>query len=182
MPVAERDLLADAARAVENAPWPKPDTVSFLSRMTGGAGEDKLSRDDAVKIYVSKIGATGAPFERLVSDAGSNLAAADRFNLIALHAMGAPRLAMSDIARVEETIQTLREHRLIFADAARKLEKEGETVDGAKVEEIRNAYAHTIKSLGETADLLADRIERDRTSTYARPGGDVYRKNFSSGL
>jgi len=150
--------------------------------MTGGGDGDRLTREDAVEAYVSHIGPEGARFEKLVADAGRNLADAERFNLMAMHAMGAPRLSMNDVALVEEAIQTLREHRLIVAGAARELENEGEPVDAVKVDEIRSAYAHAIKSLGETADLLADRIERDRSSTYAKPQGPAYRKNFSSDL
>ena len=177
--MAERNLLADAARAVDNGPWPKSQPVSFLSKLTGGDDSEGVSRADAVADYVGGL-PEGARFARLIADAGQDLETAERFNLLALHAMGAPRLTMNDVSLVENAIQTVRDHRQTFLAAAKEVEKRGETVDKDQVALIRDAYSHSIKSLGEAADLLADRIDRDLSETYAKPAASVARD--SSGL
>jgi len=175
---AERDLLADALDNLERAPWPTPDGASFFTRMTGGGGDDRLTRSEAVEIYVASLGAKGARYSKLVNDANRNLDTANRFQTIALNAIDAPRLSMNDVGLVEDAIQTLRIHRQIVSDAAEELKHDGETIDQDRIEAIRAAYANTIKALGDTADMLADQIENDRSSSFAKPDRR-YRNNAS---
>jgi len=165
---AERDMLADAALAVETAPWPKRDSVSFVS-LLGTAGETRLTRAQAIAIYLDDLQPGGARFAQLAVDARANLHAADRLNHIALNAVSSPRLSMSDVAAVEGAIKALRENRQIYVAAARQLEKVGEPVDARQMDAIRGAFKIAIKQLGQTADALADQIERDRFETYAGP-------------
>ncbi len=165
--IAERDLLVDAARDVEAAPWPKPEPVSIIARITGGAEDDRVSHSDAVEIYVTALQPAGLRFERLSLDARDNLDAAARLSRIADNAIISPRVTMNDVVTVENAIQALREHRKIYTGAARQLEKLGEPVDEDQIDAIRTAYSASIRSLGNTADMLADRIEKDRTETIA---------------
>lgn len=165
---AERDNLAVAAQAVEATPWPKPENVSFVTRITGGGG-DRVTRSEAVDAYVDSLQPTGARFQKLASDAWRNLAAADRLNLVAVNAVNAPRLSMNDVVVIEGAIQALRENRAIYAEAAKDLEKAGEPVNEHECDAIHDAYASAIKALGDTADLLAERIENNRSETFAAP-------------
>lgn len=173
--VAERDLLVEAAHEVETAPWPKPETVSLVARVTGAADEDRVTRSDAIESYIGGLQPAGRRFERLASDARINLGAADRLSRIALNAVFSARVTMNDVATVENAIQALRENRKIYTGAAEELEKLGEPVDPAEVDAIRTAYSDAIRNLGEAADALAERIEQDRTETIAarreRSGG-----------
>ncbi|WDI32047.1 hypothetical protein PUV54_02435 [Hyphococcus flavus] len=173
--VAERDLLNDAAREVERAPWPKPQSVSFVARLSGAADENRISRSDAVDAYVNRLQPAGLRFHQLAQDARANLSAASRLSRIAYNTVDASRVTMNDVATVEDAIQALRENSKIYSSAARELEKLGEPVDETQVDEIRTAYSAAIRSLGNAADALAERIEKDRTETIAarreRQGG-----------
>lgn len=175
---SERNQLADAALAVETAPWPKPEAVSIVSRITGGESDDRVTRSDAVDAYLDALQPQGERFRTLALDARANLAAANRLELAAKNALSAPRLTMNDIAMVETAIQALRENRRIYFTAARAIEKAGETVDAGELDLLRDSYAAAIHDLGEAADAIAERIERDRTENYAAPGSR-YRSNFS---
>jgi len=167
--VAERDLLVDAARDVEAAPWPAPEPVSFVAMIAGASDENRVSRSDAVETYVNGLQPAGLRFHKLAIDADANLAAAGRLARLARNAVSASRVTMNDVVTVEGAIQALRENRKIYTKAAHELEKLGEPVDGEKIDAIRTAYAEAIRNLGQTADALAERIEKDRTETIAAP-------------
>ena len=177
-PVAERDMLADAARAVEAAPWPKPERVSLFARVNGG-GKASVSRSDAIAAYVGDLQPAGARFARLEADARANLAAAERLNLAALQSAEAPRLAMNDVVLIEDAIRALRDHRDIYASAARELEKIGEPVDDERINMLRAEFRDAVKTLGDAADLLAERIKRDRSATFAGPDETTARRSLS---
>lgn len=162
-------MLAEAARSVEATPWPKHEQKSFLVRMTGGGDDDALSRTEAIRTYLERSAPEGARFARLVSEAWNNIAAAEQFNRTALQYVSAPRRTKSDIVIVENTIQTLRAHKQIFTIAVRELEKTDEFVSDDTSEAVRTAYARAVKSLGETADLLAASVANDHSETLASP-------------
>jgi len=168
-PAAQRDMLADAAKAVETAPWPKPEPASFIVRITGVGGNDRVSRDDAVAAYLLELEASGAGFVRLERDARLNLAAAERLDETAREALRAPRHSKNDIALIEAAIQTLREHRHIYADAGKELKKRGFDVSDEALDALRDDFRLAVKTLGKTADVLADQIDEDRSATYASP-------------
>ncbi|MEO1136762.1 MAG: hypothetical protein AAFW68_09150 [Pseudomonadota bacterium] len=167
--VAERDMLADAAQAVQTAPWPRIDQVSFLSRLAGAENDNRITRKDAIAIYLEDLGPGDARFSRLATDARANLGAANRLLTAADHALTAQRVNMNDIAMVETAIQALRTNRQIYVSAAREIEKTGEPVDKNQLTAIRDAYADAIRALGKSADALAERIEEDHSATYAAP-------------
>ena len=165
----ERDLLADAALAVETTPWPKPQSSSLVSMLTGGSEEPRLSRSDAIAIYLNDLQPVGARFGQLSIDARANLHAADRLNLVAQNALSSPRLSKNDVTALEDAIKALRENRQTYVAAAKQLEKVGEPVDEMQLDAIRDGFKYAIKDLGKTADALADEIDRDKTQTYAGP-------------
>ena len=172
----ERDMLADAALAVETAPWPQPEKASVFSFITGGGSGDHVTRSDAVAIYVEALQPEGARFSRLEIDARANLGAADRLAHAARQALAAPRLTMNDVAMIEAAIQSLRENRQIYISAAKLIGKSGEPVSDADIDALRDAYAAAIRELGHTADALADRIDADRSENYAAPSKPVVNK------
>ncbi|WP_428407177.1 hypothetical protein [Hyphococcus sp.] len=168
--VAERDLLAEAARQVESAPWPKPEPVSFVSRITVGAiDDDGFTKTDAAETYAAALQPAGARFQQLEADASANLKAAERLLDVAETSLAAARLTGNDVALVEEAIQALRENRQIYVSAAHQIEKLGETVDDDRLDAIRDAYNIAIRDLGEAANALADRLDHDRSENYASP-------------
>ena len=171
--VGERDALAAAADGVEAAPWPKPEPVSFISRIAGGSSGERVTRSDAIAAYVDALYVNEGRLTKLLSDARNNLARAAELDELAQAAAFAPRLSVNDIAILESAIQTLREHRQIYAAAARELAKRGEYVDPSQIDAIRDAYQNAIRALGETADQLAERIENDRSETYAAPDRSI---------
>jgi len=176
--VSERDLLADAAQAVESAPWPKPQSTSFVSRITGGDDDDRMTRSEAIDVYLEGLEPAGQRFTKLAQDAQTNLIAAERLDYVAQNALSAPRLTMNDVSTVETAIKALRENRQIYINAAKQIEKSGEAIAPEEIDAIRTAYSTAIRKLGLTADALADRIDDDRSETVAQPA-PRYRKNFS---
>jgi len=165
--VAERDHLAQAVAAVEATPWPKPEPVSLLSRITGGG--ERVSFSDVVAIYVDALSAYDNRSKALLSDAGANLEKAAALNQAANAAVYAPRLSMNDVILLETAIGALRENRRVYEAAAKALRERGDEVDPIAMEAIADQYAQAIRTLGESADRLAERIENDRSRTYAAP-------------
>lgn len=179
--LVERDVLAEAVDAVETAPWPHVEEVSFISRITGAEPEGRMTRGKAIDAYLADLRPHGARFIGLAADAQRNLAAADRLRAAAEGALAAPRLTMNDVVMVETAIQALRDNRQIYVSAAKQLEKDGEPVDESQLDAIREAYAAAIRELGQAADALAERIERDRTDNVAEPA-PLHRRNYLSGV
>lgn len=173
----ERDLLIEAAGAVDYAPWPKPEPVSIVSRITGGGG-DRVTRSDAVEAYIAGLAPAGAKFSSLASDADANLDAAARLNQVAQNTLSAPRLSVHDVVVVEDAIKALRDNRQIYLTAARELKNHDEPVDSDRLQAIRDRYARAIKDLGQTADMLAERVDDNRSQTYAGPDRSI-KRNFS---
>lgn len=166
-PIVERDQLAEAARAVQTAPWPTPERISFLARVSGAGDKDRVTEKDAILAYVDALQPTGAPFRTLVTDALENLSAAQSFEAVALSAIAAPRVTMNDVAVIERAIQTLRQNREMYSRAVDELENRGVAVDEIQLGLIRDGYREEIKGLGDVADMMADRVARDKTKTYA---------------
>jgi hypothetical protein len=177
--VAERDVLANAALAVETSPWPRPESVSLVSRLTGAAQEDRVSRSDAVAQYVNALQPAGDRFSKLAADARANLQAADHLLRAADYALAAPRVTNNDVAVLEAAIQTLRENRQIYVSAADKIKDSGEAIDSDQLQAIRADYALAIREIGRSADALAGRIDHDQSENYATPAKPRARRNFS---
>jgi hypothetical protein len=176
---AEHDQLANAALAVETTPWPRPEAVSFVSRITGADDSERVTRSEATEIYVDALKPAGDRFSQLSLDARSNLLAAENLLRAADNALAAPRLTSGDVAVIESAIQALRENRQIYTSAARHIEKAGEPVDNDQLEILRDDYAAMIRSLGRSADALAERIDDDRNESYAAPAKPSVRRNLS---
>ena len=170
-PVAERVQLKEAAIAVNNTPWRKPESASLFARLTGVDGGDRFTRGDAVASYVGTLKPIGARFDAMMIDANDKLADAGAMRQAALSAVEAPTLSMNDVFLVEQSIQNLREQRDIFFDAADKLEDAGDPVDRDALQLLRLGYSTSIRSLSEAADILADKLEDDTSTQIA---GELY--------
>ena len=165
--VVERDQLAQAVAAVERTPWPKPEPVSLLSRLAGGG--ERMSFSDVVAVYLDALSAYDNRAGALLGDAGANLADAAVLSDAAMAAASAPRLSMNDVILLETAIGALRENRRVYEAAAKALDEGGDAVDPAAMETIAERYGEAIRTLGDAADQLAERIENDRSRTYAAP-------------
>ncbi len=177
--VAERDMLTDAAQAVESSPWPRPESVSLVSRLTGATNDDRISRGDAVAQYVAELQPAGNRFAALTVHARSNLNAADRLLRAADLALAAPRVTNNDVAVLETAIQALRENRQMYVSAADKIKDSGEAIDSEELQAIRADYTAAIREIGRSADALAERIDHDLSENYAAPSKSRARRNFS---
>ncbi len=167
----QRDLLAEAARDVENAQWPAPESAPILAFITGGGGE-RFTKTDAAAYYVNRLPADGR-FTALLADAEAKLGDAQHLHQTALLAVSAPRVSTRDISLVEECIRSLRDQRDIYSTAVKKLEDAGDPVDGDAVSLMRRRFAEIVRDLGDAADLLAERHANDRSSTFAAPSRTI---------
>lgn|GEM_PF-5483259 len=170
-PVAERDLLAEAARDVEKTKWRAPEEAPMLAWITGDK-DDRFTKSDAVAYYVDAIEDAGG-VNALFADADAKLGDAARFHAVAMATIDAPRVTARDVALVEECIQTLRQQREIYAAAASKLEHAGATIDDEAIDALQYRFREMVRALGKAADDLADRYEKDRTATLAAPSRRV---------
>lgn len=170
VPATERDLLAEAAHDVEKADWPAPEPAPMLAFITGGGGA-RVTKSDAVAYYIDRL-PDGGRFTTLLADAEAKLADAERFHQTAILTAEAPRISTRDVALVEECIRTLREHRDIYAAAADALEDAGDPVDDEAVDQMRRRFGDVVRALGDAADRLAERRDRDR-STLAAPSRTI---------
>ena len=168
-PVAERDILVDAASNLRSVPWPEPETQSIFSRIAGTDNPDLVTRDEAVEFYVTNLDASGSAVNHLKRDVAATLRAAYALNETALRAIGSPRLSANDVSTIEDAIQTLQSHRQIYSAAAKMLRKSGADISSQDISQIRDDLRLSIKDLGKTADLVAERVEQESTLSYAGP-------------
>lgn len=171
-PAVEREALKEAAAAVGETAWPKPETLSLGALLTGfiSGDDDHVSKDDAVKAYVKTLAATDAPAQNLLKDAEHHLAAAQRLAEAADAAAASVRPVASDIAIVETAIGELREQRDIYLAALKTLEKAGEPAPADNADDVlKTSFNEAIKTIGAAADRLADRVDNDRSETLAQP-------------
>lgn len=166
-PVAERNLLKEAANDVARTKWRAPEPTPMLAWITGDA-KDRFTKSDAIAFYVDVLPEQGR-FSALLADADRTLADAEKFHAIARNAVHAPRVTSSDIALVEECIRALREQRDIYTAAAENLEDAGERVDDAQIAQMRRRFGAVVRALGDAADNLAERHGNDRNATIAAP-------------
>ena len=167
--VGERDMLVEAAKAVETTPWPKPQPVSLISRIAGGGDSNRVTFSDSVAAYVTALHAPDGSVGPLAADARGNIADAVKLNDLARAAIHAPRLSTNDVTLVENAIRALRENRRVYEAAAKELKNSEGFIDPIEIEMIVHDYRAAVRALSETADRLAERIENDRSRTYAGP-------------
>ncbi len=170
-PAAEREALKVAAAAINQTSWPKPEKISIGALLTGFIGSDgdrdRVSKDDAVDVYVASLSEQAMSFPTLLADADHHLIAARSLTAAAVAASYSIRPTVGDIAIVENAISDMRENRDIYIAALKALEKDGVLVGDHSGDTLKSSFNDAIKSIGEAADRLAARIDDDRTETYA---------------
>ena len=166
-PYQQRDALASAVDAVEAAPWPQPESISLFGRITGSDSANRVSRNDALAAYVNQLSGGESGVIRLKSDVSENLRAAAALNAMGLSVANSPQLSIHDVELIEGAIKALRENRHIYTAAAKELKKRGAPVDDHTIGAMRDSYGDAIRTLGDTADILADRLDADNTGAFA---------------
>jgi hypothetical protein len=171
----ERDALVLAAAAIAETKWPQPQSASWAARLTGGGDdEDRISEDDAISAYVKALGAPPGRQEIVFADAANHLTAANALVDAAETTAETIRPMAADIAVMEEAIGELRENRDIYVACLKTLAREGETVDSARLRALKADFNEAIEAVGDAADVLAEKVAKDRTETVAR----TERRNF----
>lgn len=173
----EREALIDAAAAVSRTKWPAPDDASWQARIAH-IGDERVSKSDAVEVYLASLGEEGTRYDLVLADAGEHLKAADGLARAAAIAANSVRPVMADVSIVEAAIGDLRQTRDIYVESLKTLAKDGEPVQTAIVRDLKSQFDEAIKTLGAAADELADRVADDRTETFAGPP-QRYRLNGS---
>ena len=159
-----------ALRPVEDTVWPRPEPVSMTARLSGliGGQGDRVTRGDAVSIYLTALQSESAPAEAVRRHAERQAEAALALANIAETVVATsanPR--MSDVAVLERAIVTLGESRSIYLSAlgaVAALDRETRTATANAVnQDLRAAQA----ALGLQADRLAERVMRENTRAVA---------------
>ena len=159
----ERAALKEAAADLAWSPWPKPQDSSFAVRFSGGDEGHRMTRERAVEIYVSSLGADGAS-ARITADARRHLVAAGALADAAERASDSPDPRLSDVAVIEASIADLRETRAVYISALRKIDADNRTIDA-----VRDPLDAAVKRLSRVADDLAENAMKKRSSNFAGP-------------
>lgn len=161
----ERAALKEAAADLAWSPWPKPEGSSFAGQLTGAdAGEDRMTRDRAVDIYLSSFGPDSDAGGRIAADARRHLVAAAALADIAERTSESPSPKLSDVAVLEASIADLRETRAVYLAALRRIDAEDEAIEA-----IRDPLDAAVKKLSRVADDLAESAMKKRSSNFAGP-------------
>lgn len=162
---SERQALRDAATVVAKTPWPKPSSSTLAERLTGVEPDrDKVSRDDAIDVYVDALSKREEAEKALMADADRHLEAARALNAVAEAACDAPNPRLADVALLEDAISDLRETRSIYVASLKKLDG-----DDLNIELLKQSFDDVIKSLGVVADDLAKNAMNKNAEAFAGP-------------
>ena len=173
--VSQRAALIKASSRLNETPWPTPTKTSAKEKMVGllfghKADENTVSEGQALDIYLADLTATSAPGQKILKDA-------DRSLMLARHVAEAGRLAATaypprrdDLIALEGAIGDIRQCREMYVAAMKKLRSDGAAISDRDIKEVKRAFTQTIRDVGMTANLLADRADDpDRAVQYAAP-------------
>ena len=160
---SERQELVQAARELQSTPWPEVTEASLASRMVsvlfGRESErEGTSREEALEVYVASLSAapSSAP-SMLMRHADTTLRAARTVAERGRLAATAINPSTDDIAVLEEAIGDVRASRDMYIAALKLLKSDGHVVPDGDVAELQAAFSQTIRDIGSTADLVAER-------------------------
>ncbi|GGD01493.1 hypothetical protein [Aquisalinus flavus] len=171
---SERQDLVQAARKLENTPWPEVTEASLANRMVSVLfGREDVaegtSREDALEVYVASLSAapSSAP-STLMRHADNTLRAARTVAERGRLAATAINPSTDDIAVLEEAIGDVRASRDMYIAALKQLKSDGHMIPDGDVAELQAAFSQTIRDIGSTADLVAERsMAKHQTSELA---------------
>lgn len=173
---SERVALYDAASALADQPWGQVDDTGLVNVLFGTIKETE--RDRVLEQYVSTVRVSAAdPVTAIIADADSSLGHARRVAEAGRQAMHSMQPVGSDISTLEEAIAEARECRKMYVRALQALQDDGADVRDEDVDMIRDAFTQTITDIGETADMVAERValgdQRDRLALPSNPVASV---------
>lgn len=164
----ERAALVEAAAAVAQTRWPKPERASLVEILSVGVvSADRMTENKAAEFYLATLQDAQARQTQVFADAQAHLEAARWLATATKAAAESVRPTTSDISVVEEAIGELRGARDIYVAALKALSKEGEIVESEAVHALKAEFNAAIAEIGAAADRLAEAVAEDRTSTYA---------------
>lgn len=171
---SERLELVRAARELENTPWPEVTETSLANRMVSVLfGREDVSegtsKEEALEVYVSSLSASpsNAP-STLMRHADNTLRAARTVAERGRLAATAINPSTDDIVVLEEAIGDVRASRDMYIAALKKLKSDGHIVPDGDVAELQAAFSQTIRDIGSTADLVAERsMDKHQASELA---------------
>lgn len=161
---AERAALIEAAAAVARANWPTSDDGGWGGQVFAGQAR-AASAAKAAEFYLSTL---AAPDRKniVLADAATHLRAADALADATLSAAESLRPTMADVTVVETAIGDLRAARNIYLESLKALSRE-QKIDAGEIRGLKIAFNEAIEAVGEAADVLAERVEAERSRAFA---------------
>lgn len=160
---SERQELVQAARMLADTPWPEVTETSLANRMVSVLfGREDVaegtSREEALEVYVASLSATpGSASSTLMHHADNTLRAARIVAERGRLAATAINPSTDDIAVLEDAIGDVRASRDMYIAALKQLKSDGHLIPDGDVAELQAAFSQTIRDIGSTADLVAER-------------------------
>ena len=171
---SEPEPLVSAANLLGNTPWPMTTRTSAKDRVMdfifGATESAAVSEDVALQDYLAKLGAADQPVDQLLRDADESLARSRAVAEAGRQAATAYPPRRDDLIVLEQAIIDTRVCRHIYVSALKALKSSGHEVNDRDIRDLKHAFSGTIRDIGATADLLADRADDpDRAVRYAAP-------------
>ena len=164
---SERVALLEATEALANQPWGEADEGGMMSMLFGNSRNGETDR--LVDEYLATAKADGAdPVLTVMQDMHTSLANARHVAEAGRQAVVAITPVPSDITMLEDAIGEARECRDMYVKALKVLDRRGASITRDEVRDVRDAFTQTIADIGQTADLVAERVsDEDSQGRYA---------------
>ncbi len=164
---SERVALLEATEALSDQPWGEADESGMMSVLFGKGRDNQADR--LVEDYLATAKADGAdPVLIVMQDMHTSLANARHVAEAGRQAVVAITPVASDITMLEDAIGEARECRDMYVKALKMLDRRGANITRDEVRDVRDAFSQTIADIGQTADLVAERVsEEDGKGRYA---------------
>lgn len=171
--VTQRHALIAATAKLQNTPWPAASKVSAKEKMVGllfGQGDNaKITQSQALETYLVSLRAAPVPRDAILADIDQTLQHARNVAEEGRLAATSYPPSMDDLGVLEEAIGDIRICREMYVNAMKELRADGH-VTKQDIREVKSAFTQSIRDVGRTADLLADRADdSDRAVQYASP-------------
>lgn len=167
---SERQALVAAVSTLDQTPWPQIEKISLRARMAGSLfGGDKnppassMTREQAIEIYLNQLMTDPQPTGQLLLDADTTLTQARQVAESGRLAARAMRPQSGDIKVLENAIANVRTSRNIYLAAMSRLKKQGIYVQREDMSDIKDAFSQTMRDIGLTANILAERLAAEKT-------------------
>ena len=166
----ERLALQDAAEAVRETRWTKPEKKDLSALLAGVIGDSgtRFTRENAIVEYVALLNREADPVLAINQDIEKTLHATDELIAVSKETADALNPRMSDVALLESAIADLGETKSIYLSALSFMERDRKTDDIALMRgAVKESFSRKLSWLGDVADELADRAHKERKETIA---------------